>query len=281
MKSLVALLVLLPSISFAWGDTGHEVICRIAFQELTEETRIEVKRLTELDAEFDTFEESCVWAHQHEERAQDHYINVPRDLALITTDECPLASTCLFSAIREDLERLSDKSRPDQERLDALRYLAHWVGDIHQPLHVSFLDDRGGNRIFAGGMCGGDFHGVWDTCIIVRQLGDDASSIVTELYASISEEERRAWQLDTPVEWANESYQVALSPETGYCTMKEGSCWYWPMIEILEEGQMSREYIVMQKYLSANQPIVELRLRQAGVRLGAMLNAAMNRTAAR
>lgn len=276
MKNLFALLMFLPSISSAWGGTGHEVICEIAFQELTDETRIEVQRLTDLDAEFDTFAESCIWAGRSRKRAPDHFINVPRDLAVITTDECPLAETCLFSAVKEDLERLSDKSRPDQERLNALKFLAHWVGDIHQPLNVSFLDDRGGNSIFAGGKCSGNFHSVWDGCIIERQLGNDAKSIATDLYAGVSVDERRAWLLDTRIEWANESYQVTLSPETGYCTMKKGTCWYWSIIKVLEEGQMPREFIVMQNYLSANQNTVELRLQQAGIRLGAILNAAMN-----
>jgi hypothetical protein len=275
MKKLLVLLLFLPSIASAWGGIGHDVICEIAFQGLNAEARDEVEHLTELDSEFDTFAESCRWADRLEERAPDHYINVPRDLSVITTDDCPMAKTCLFPAIKKDLEVLSDKSLSDQMRLDALKLLGHWVGDLHQPLHVSFMDDRGGNNIDATGVCRGTLHGVWDGCIIERQLGKDAKAIANDLFASITEEERRSWQLDSPVEWANESYQLTLSPQTGYCTLQEGACWYWPYTKTLGEGNLHREMIITQGYLSANQEVSELRLQQAGVRLGAVLNQAL------
>ena len=84
MKKLLLLLLSLPSIASAWGGTGHEIICGIAFQELTSEARQEVERLVQLDAEFDSFSESCRWADSPRKRAPDHYLNVPRDLNVIT-----------------------------------------------------------------------------------------------------------------------------------------------------------------------------------------------------
>lgn len=276
MKKLITVLIFLPSISLAWDEVGHEVICEIALRELTEETQVEVQRLMGLDGESETFAESCIWADRPRKRELEHFVNVPRDLAVITADECPLAETCIFSAVRDDLGRLSDKGLSDQERLVALKFLAHWVGDIHQPLHIGFLDDRGGNDIFAGGECSGTLHSVWDSCIIEHQLGKDARAIASDLLAGVSEDERRAWQRAAPSEWANESYQVSLSPETGYCFMHKDTCWYWSMIEVLGDGGMSREFIVTQKYLSSHQNTVERRLVQAGVRLGALLNAALN-----
>lgn len=275
MKKLLILLLFLPSIASAWGGVGHEVVCEIASQELSAKARIEIQRLMDLDAKFDTFSESCSWADRLEERSLDHYVNQPRDLAVITTDECPLAKTCVFSAIKKDQEILKDGSQPDQARLEALKLLGHWVGDIHQPLHVSFQDDRGGSSIYAAGMCSGALHGVWDGCIIERQMGKDAKAIASKLYASLAENQARSWQSDSPIEWADESYQVTLSSQTGYCTMNEGACWYWSMNMMLDEGEMQREMIITQGYLSANQKIIELRLQQAGIRLGAMLNAAM------
>lgn len=272
MNKLLISLFLLPSLASAWGGVGHEVICGIALQELTAEAREEVDRLINLDNEFDTFTESCRWADRPRKRAPDHYINLPRSRAVITTDECPLAKTCLFPAIKEDLEKLQDKTQSDQARLDALKFLAHWVGDIHQPLHVSFEDDLGGNSIDATGKCRGALHGVWDGCIIERQLGKDANAIANDLLTSITEDERRSWHSDLPTEWANESYQITLSPQTGYCTLKEDGCWYWPYIKTLEEGNLHREMIITQAYLSSNQEITELRLQQAGIRLGALLN---------
>jgi len=251
------------------------VICEIAFQELNTEARDEVKRLIKLDTEFDTFSESCRWADRPRKRAPDHYMNLPHDLSVITTDECLLAKTCLFTAIKKDLELLSDKSQSDEVRLNALKLLGHWVGDIHQPLHVSFKDDRGGNSIDVAGKCRGTLHGVWDGCILERQLGKDANTIANDFLTSISEDKRRSWQSSSAIEWANESYQITLSPETGYCTMKDDGCWYWPYIKTLEEGNLHREMIITQGYVSANQDIVELGLKRAGIRLGTILNQAL------
>jgi len=275
MKKILFPLLFLPSIASAWGGTGHEIICEIAYQELSAEVQDEVRRLIELDPEFDTFSESCRWADRPRQRAPDHYLNLPRDLDVITTDDCPLAKTCLFPAIKQDLEILSDKSQSDQVRLTALKLLGHWVGDIHQPLHVSFKDDRGANGIDVVGKCRGTLHGVWDGCILERQFGKDANAISNDLFATITEEERHTWQLDSPAVWANESYQLTLAPQTGYCTLKEDACWYWPYIKTLGEGNLQREMIITQDYLSTNEEVIELRLQQAGIRLGVVLNQAL------
>jgi hypothetical protein len=66
-------------------------------------------------------------------------------------DPCPLATDCVVSAIDKDLAVLSSPSASQQERLEALQYLGHWVGDIHQPLNVSFEDDRGGKSVGVSG----------------------------------------------------------------------------------------------------------------------------------
>jgi hypothetical protein len=74
--------------------------------------------------------------------------------------------------------------------LIALKSLGHWVGDIHQPLHVSFLDDRGGNTIRTSGQCPGNLHAVWDNCLVQYAIGPDASEAATDLLAVISGLER-------------------------------------------------------------------------------------------
>jgi len=179
MNKLLISLFLLPSLASAWGGVGHEVICEIALQELSADVRHEVDRLINLDNEFDTLAEACRWADRPQKRAPDHYINLPRSQAVITTDECPLAKSCLFPAIKKDLEILQDKTQSDQARLDALKFLGHWVGDIHQPLHVSFEDDRGANSIDVTGVCRETLHGVWGGCILERQSGKDANAIAS------------------------------------------------------------------------------------------------------
>ena len=84
---------------------------------------------------------------------------MPRSLQSINTTGCHGVPKCLFTAITVDREVLRT-STDDQAKLASLKYLGHWVGDIHQPLHVSFADDRGGNFIRESGPCVNSQHTV-------------------------------------------------------------------------------------------------------------------------
>jgi len=119
----------------------------------------------------DSFTDACTWPDHPRKRAEEHFINVPRTLQTIATAQCQGAPTCLFTAIVTDREVLRT-SNDDAAKLASLKFLGHWIGDIHQPLHVSFADDRGGNFIRESGPCVDSLHTVWDTCIIEKKLGD-------------------------------------------------------------------------------------------------------------
>jgi S1/P1 Nuclease len=162
--------------AWAWGDLGHKIVCQIAFQELNDKARAEVIRLIALDEKFDSFTDACTWPDHPRQRAEEHFINVPRTLQTIATAQCQGASTCLFRAIVTDREVLRT-STDDTAKLASLKFLGHWVGDIHQPLHVSFADDRGGNFIRESGPCVNSLHTVWDTCIIEKKLGADPMTV--------------------------------------------------------------------------------------------------------
>ena len=132
-------------------------------------------------SEFDTFADACTWPDYPRRRASEHYVNLPRNADRLDEDPCPLANDCVVSAIETDLAVLSSSSATEQERLEALKYLGHWGGDIHQPLHVSFQDDRGGNAIgVSGGLCSWDLHAVWDRCIIEQGLPGDPYALAVE-----------------------------------------------------------------------------------------------------
>lgn len=259
----------------AWGDTGHEVVCEIAFQELQRDIRREVGRLIHSDPDYPTFSAACNWADEPRKREIEHYINVTRSHRAITVDECPLASRCLFPAINNDTDTLSGRLSDDDEKLAALKFLGHWVGDIHQPFHVSFQDDRGANSIRVVGLCEGNLHGTWDGCIVGRELGDNSRAIADRLRKEITATDRTAWMHDSPVEWANESYQLTQTAAIGYCHPREGACWYEPDNMILSGDEKPRTMTVDQAYIDAHLPTIELRLKQAGVRLGALLNRAL------
>src|SRR5882757_968807 len=119
----------------AWGDEGHKIVCEIAFRLAQPDTRAAIRKLIRSDTEFDTFTDSCVFPDHPRRRKPEHFINLPRDSKGLTSDECPAVDKCVLSAI------LNDSQLQVADKLIALKSLGHWVGDIHQPLHVSLKDD--------------------------------------------------------------------------------------------------------------------------------------------
>ena len=125
------LVFLLPGPALAWSDLGHRIICEIAFQELEPTARERVKAMIRRDPEFDTFADACIWPDHPRQRATEHYVNLPRDAEGLEQDPWPLAADCVVSAIEKDLAVLSSSTATEREQLEALKYLGHWVGDVH------------------------------------------------------------------------------------------------------------------------------------------------------
>ncbi|MGC2397931.1 MAG: S1/P1 nuclease [Rhodomicrobium sp.] len=176
------------------------------------------------------------------------------------------------------LRSLSRRSNvSDQLRL--LKSLGHWVGDIHQPLHVSFDDDRGGNLVAIAGPCKFNLHSVWDNCIIGKKIGVDYADVAAKLRAEITDKDRAQWVppiIDTAavVTWANESADIAERYDVQYCIQKNDACWYASDQEQYRGG-IQRVVTVDDAYLTAQAATVRERLKMAGVRLGAILNTAL------
>jgi hypothetical protein len=174
-----------------------------------------------------------------------------------------LADRCVLTAILSNSTILTSNSASDQDKLTALKFLGHWVGDIHQPLHVSFLDDRGGNGIRVSGQCSGNLHATWDTCLVLYAVGPDPADAATELLKDITPEMRAAWDNSEPRDWANESFGISKAASTGYCEMQEESC-----------NPTHRSEVISEEYLSANEAVVREQLKKAAVRLAHLLDAA-------
>src|SRR5215510_656056 len=212
MRSLLlALITLATTVSnaWAWGDTGHRVVCDLAFQLSSAETRAEIRRLIKTDAQFKSFPDSCIFPDHPRQRAPEHFINLARTSdGIAAGGHCPTASTCTLTAIEHDMAVLSSGSAKDADKLKSLKFLGHWVGDIHQPLHVSFEDDRGGNSIATQGSSCDNLHAVWDRCIVEERVGMDPRTIVRELRDGITEEQRAEWLASDPLDWANESFAI-------------------------------------------------------------------------
>ena len=286
MRSIVLLAILVFSSigahrAAAWGDDGHKIICAIANSLLTETQRTEVQRLVSLyrpgdGTPYRYFTAACNFADVARAKSQAgnsrtwarftrfdnwHFMNVSRQAQRATLADCH--DDCVLKGIAQHRERLADKHLKDWERAEALILLAHWVGDIHQPLHVSYGDDLGGssiNRMKGNYYRSQNLHSVWDSGIINRARGRRDWWEYGKTLMNVDVSQRRAWEGSSPLDWANESYAIAIEQETDYCELRAGSC--------RSEGKTRT---LTERYQRRFQPVVEVRLRQAGVRLAKLI----------
>jgi hypothetical protein len=288
----VLLIWLLPSPgASAWSNPGHQAICQIAFLELTAGARRQVNKILSPETpRFKPFARACTWAddRKHEDgtiqnvRRDEHFVNVSRSLPAITSEDCGTTPRCLFTAIRADEDAL--KNGTGGAQLTALKFLGHWIGDLHQPLHISYADDRGGNDIPVSQAVGcGQLHAVWDYCIpeaLRRQMGanNGPTDLGTKLDAEITDAERAQWRQGTLLDWAEESYAVTRKAETKYCLMKGDSCCYNRRSCENRAGRSTNEQTkrlmrLPHSYVDAEVATVKEQLKKAGVRLAAVLEA--------
>ena len=254
-QTLVAGAVLIASVfaatvsnAHAWGTEGHQVIVLIAQSQLTPKARAEVDRLLAQEP-GDTLASISTWADEHRNpsTASWHYVNFPRGNCMYDERrDCP-DGNCVVGAIKKELEILTS-SATDDKRLTALKFLVHLVGDVHQPLHAGFLDDKGGNTYqLQAFLRGSNLHAVWDTGLI-KNLNEEP-----EVMAS------RVQKLTVGMPIAN------LDPVNA----AEESC------SIVSLKGFYPERLVEQPYIQRYTPVMERRLAAAGARLAGILNAAL------
>jgi hypothetical protein len=256
--------------AWAWGDEGHKIVCEIAMRLALPNTRAEIRRLIKGDEEFDFFRDSCTWPDHPRKRAPDHFINLPRDSQGLTANTCPGNGECVLRAIQTDFAVLKSDDASDDERLASLKFLGHWVGDIHQPLHVSFEDDRGGNEITVSGECNGKLHAAWDTCLVQIGVGESVVAAANDLVKSITPAKREKWVHAELFEWANESFAIAEGAKAKYCVRQGNSC----------DAPPSGSVRIDERYVDANVPLIREQLQKAGVRLAHLLDEALGKGSA-
>ena len=293
---LLALALMSPPSASAWGDLGHQVICEIAYQELgAGPVRQKLEALLRApEAPHALFSRACSWADEVKpKRRLDHFVNLPRSATRVEVGGCPDDEPCLLDALVSDYAALASRKGRLRDRLEALMFLGHFVGDVHQPLHVSFQDDHGGNDILEHGPCfsqprGGapreevSLHFVWDVCIIEKKLGRNPRSIAERLRSEIGDTQRRRWTTgsdpgsrESVKGWADESFQIARDPTLEYCFQRGDTCRYSADRLSFVRGSSPRRVEVDHGYLDRQARIVSLRLQKAGVRLAAWLGAAL------
>ena len=181
---LSAVLLILSPVdkASAWGADGHRLICAMAEAKLTPEAKsmlsetLRMGKFLDNNADED-FPEACLWPDKvrhttHKGSYEEHFINVPKSEDSVDLARDCAALNCVATAIQRNLVYLSRDAQGKREKARkaaALRFLAHFVGDLHQPLHVGNGEDWGGNKIrvnWYGKKA--NLHGIWDYEILKK-----------------------------------------------------------------------------------------------------------------
>jgi len=301
MRKMLAVLFLITvgtSNAFAWGEEGHRMVCRIAYLSLSPDDQKEVDRLTKAyktppgtRLTISSFPDACVFADEARTQARDaekagsttspwlhfkgfsnwHFLNTARTVKKIPESSCH--DDCVLTGITTHSGMLKNGTT-DQERAEGLIFLGHWAGDIHQPLHVSYADDLGGNHIKP--VTGGfypiptsyplNLHAVWDGSIIRIMIADAGwRAFADGLHSKITDKQKTAWSTSTPLAWAQESYDITTLAGVEYCKKTNAGC---------ESFGTGRE--LTKTYQDKFAKDVDLRLQKAGTRLAMLIHEALH-----
>ncbi|OCK74962.1 phospholipase C/P1 nuclease, partial [Lepidopterella palustris CBS 459.81] len=267
---------------YSWGDLGHRTVAYLAQKYLTNDGAQLVSNL--LGGE--DISDAALWAdtikrrHGYTFTAEWHYIDAkddpPTTCGVKYSRDCKANPGCVVSAIANMTGRVNDASLDADQQTEALKYIIHFIGDIHQPLHTEAMD-RGGNGIpvcFDSRCSHTNLHGIWDKEILHKRIGLKESAKDAEIQPAAAKwadalfSGNSATGLTTVDEctdvsaaqtcalaWATEANAYICS-----YVLKNGADW-------LEQNDLGGDYF------DGAAPIVDDMISKAGIRLGAWLNA--------
>jgi hypothetical protein len=261
-RKLVVLLALFcaPYRLLAWGVLGHRAVARIAENHLSPAAKREVARLLGRE----TMPLVSTWADelrndpQFKDTAPWHYVNVPAGLDYTafaaqlkaTVQPAPALPTNAYAALLQVRQDLKDPKKTAEEKRIALKFLIHLVGDVHQPLHLGHLEDKGGNTIQVSWR-GRDtnLHSIWDGDLV--EYPGFTFTEMTAAYDRASSAQIKEWQKSDPTAWLFESYQLCAPIYASAATPPTKFDWH---------------------FYPTFGPTVEDQILKAGIRLAGMLN---------
>lgn len=289
ITAVAALLALSPKSALAWGDEGHEIIGLIAERFLHPAVRAQVAAILAADPDNLTAHDiasEATWADKHKVSEGSgageacrtcgwHFVNVEIDRpdldqacfghpalpAGVPASRGP-ARQCIGDKIAQFAAELSDPATDPGERLLALKFLLHLVGDLHQPLHVADDHDEGGNRKPAAmaGVPDGNLHFFWDVPLVAK-LGADACTVAKNLIEHISARRRRSWSQGTVTDWTWETFRLGRDHAYG----------------LLPKPTAQGVYFLPRPYVQTAVHDTALQLSKAGVRLAVVLDRILGR----
>lgn len=268
----IALALAASPAAMAWSALGHRLVGELAERHLDPATEAQVKLL--LAGEPDpTLAGVADWAdrlrdldpERFKATSRWHYVNTPPGAGCdyVSARDCP-DGNCVIAAIEQQRAILADRKQPLAARRDALKFVVHFVGDVHQPLHATNHTDKGGNdfqvslrtdlqpeayarKRYVDGVMGTNLHSVWDYYI----LGSEQLSL--RQYAD---------RLDA-LPWPPMPAGPATGPEA----------WAGESCRLVDARHLYPDRHAMDRsYLDAERPLAEQRVRQAAYRLAQLLD---------
>jgi len=255
-KYLFSVAALFLSIALiSWGMTGHRTIGRIAENHLTPKAKAGIQQLlgSENLADVSNWADEVRQQPEYHQTGPWHFLNLPLGLTYPEFEKTVtgMSQDNVYSALVKCEHDLTDKATTRAQKIAALKFIVHFVGDLHQPMHISRAEDKGGNTIrvnYEGEST--NLHSLWDTKMLEHQ--GLTYEQLAEKYDHIPEAQIQQWQSDSLIKWIWESYQI--------------SSMLYAEVDTLKDHTITNDYY--QQHL----PIIQERIEKAGVRLAGLLN---------
>jgi len=255
---VAALLAIAPlDQALSWGASGHSIIAEIAQRRLHPRVLTQIEDLLGGNVSLASI---ASWADdvvlERPGTIGWHFVNIPYEANDYQPDrDCKPSpkGDCVINAISRSMTVLRDRSATKERRTEALKFLIHYVGDVHQPLHAINRNDEGGNKIavtFFGAPM--SLHAVWDFGLIEKRTYDWGQYVTVLESHWLRGKDIRVLQRGTPVDWALQAHAAAVN--VAYV--------------VPDDLQLGEAY-----YLRSI-PIVDQQLALAGIRLARLLNEA-------
>ncbi|MGH6827410.1 MAG: S1/P1 nuclease [Rhizomicrobium sp.] len=256
IRFLLPLVLLLPVPARAWGPEGHEIVARIAADNLSPSAHLRISQIFGGDApELMVLDSN--WADEIRSARPAtvpwHFVNIEVGTKGYNRKRDCRHDACVVAQIGRDVAVLQNPGAGHDARLEALRFLIHFVGDIHQPLHDADRHDKGGNKLTVYlGRRRSNLHRVWDENVVAA-LGSDPLAVAGSIERDLSPLEKRTLASGTPADWANEGFHLAERNIYAHLPAR---------------GRIR----LRADYALDQQAIVRLQLARAGLRLAMLLN---------
>lgn len=236
--------------AFSWGKAGHRIVGEIAQQHLSSKSLSGIKELLGDDnlSRVSTWPDEIRSDPKMTYTTPWHYTSIPTGKTYF--DQKRSKEGDIIESLYRFEDSLRDPKETKENKIAALKFLTHMMGDVHQPLHVGLAEDRGGNMIRVKWFkTETNLHTLWD-----EELIDFEKLSFTE-YAKYlnyySKEEKLNWEKGNFMDWAKESQELR------------------PKVYDLNGADVPN---LSYEYSYKVKPIIEMRLKQAGLRLALVLN---------